>query len=50
MGWDEAAVNFEFYLVNENGEPVNKEGIVVPFAERVLVGQEQTKDILLNST
>ncbi|MBQ7962537.1 MAG: Ig-like domain-containing protein [Clostridia bacterium] len=49
MGWHQAAVNFEFYLVNENGEPVNKEGIVVPFAERVLVGQEQTKDILLNS-
>ncbi len=49
MGWQQAAVNYEFYLVNENGEPVNEDGIVVPFAERVLVGQEQTKDILLNS-
>lgn len=49
MGWQQAAVNYEFYLVNENGEPVNKDGIVVPFTERVLVGQEQTKDILLNS-
>ena len=49
MGWQQAAVSYEFYLVNENGEPVNNEGIVVPFAERVLVGQVQTKDILLNS-
>ena len=49
MGWHQAAVNYEFYLVNENGEPVNKDGIVVPFTERVLVGQAQTKDILLNS-
>ena len=49
MGWQQAAVNYEFYLVNENGEPVNKDGIVVPFTERVLVGQAQTKDILLNS-
>lgn len=50
MGWQQAAVNYEYYLVNENGEPVNKDGIVVPFTERVLVGQEQTKDILLNSS
>lgn len=50
MGWKQAAVNYEFYLVNANGEPVNKNGIVVPFSERVLIGQEQTKQILLNSS
>lgn len=49
LGWKQAAVNYEFYIVNEKGEPVNRNGIVVPFAERVLIGQEQTKDILLNS-
>ncbi len=49
LGWKEAAVSYEFYLVNAKGEPVNNDGIVVPFAERVLLGQEQTNKILLNS-
>ncbi len=49
MGWKQAAVNYEFYLVNADGEPVNKDGIVVPFAERVLVCRPQTKEIYLNT-
>ncbi|MGN1419700.1 MAG: VWA domain-containing protein, partial [Acutalibacteraceae bacterium] len=50
LGWKEAAVNYEFYLVNENGQPVNSEGVVVPFEERVLVGNKQTETVLLNSS
>ena len=49
IGWKDAAINYEFYLVNENGEPVNRNGVVVPFAERVLIGQEKTERLLLNS-
>ncbi len=49
IGWKDAVVNYEFYLVNEDGQPVNTDGIVVPFAERVLVGQEKTEKLLLNS-
>ncbi len=50
LGWKEAVVNYEFYLVNEFGQPVNSDGIVVPFAERVLVGNRQTKELMLNSS
>ena len=50
LGWKQAAINYEFYLVNAQGQPVNLSGIAVPFAERVIIGNEQTKAILLNST
>ncbi len=50
LGWKDAMIGYEFYLVNEKGEPVNKDGIVVPFAERVLIGPEQTKRLALNSS
>lgn len=49
LGWKEAAVNYEFYLVNEKGQPVNSDGVVVPFEERVLVGNKQSETVLLNS-
>ena len=49
MPWKDFVVSYEFYLVNENGEPVNSEGIVVPFAERVLIGQEKSETHKLNS-
>ncbi len=48
-GWKQAAINYEFYLVNGKGDPVNKQGMVVPFAERVLIGREQTKELYLNT-
>ncbi|MDD6526981.1 MAG: Ig-like domain-containing protein [Oscillospiraceae bacterium] len=50
LGWKEAAVNYEFYLVNEKGQPVNSDGVVVPFEERVLVGNKQSETVLLNSS
>lgn len=50
LGWKEAAVNYEFYLVNENGQPVNSDGVVVPFEERVLIGNKQSETVLLNSS
>ena len=49
LGWQEAAINYEFYLVNENGQPVNRDGVVVPFAERVLVSRTVTHEVKLNS-
>lgn len=50
LPWESAGVSYEFYLVNANGEPVNSSGEVVPFANRVLVGNVQNKEILLNNT
>ncbi|MBR5232620.1 MAG: Ig-like domain-containing protein [Clostridia bacterium] len=48
LGWNQAAVSYEFYLVDENGQPIGLTGSVVPFAERVIIGREQTKALLLN--
>lgn len=50
LGWKDAMIGYEFYLVNENGDPVNKNGIVVPFAERVLIAPEKTKGLTLNTS
>lgn len=50
LAWEQAAVSYDFYLVNEAGQPVNLSGDVVPFSERVTIGLEQTKQLLLNSS
>lgn len=50
LGWKDAMIGYEFYLVNKNGEPVNNQGIVVPFAERVLIAPEETKSLTLNTS
>ena len=38
MPWGSAVVNYEFYLVNAKGEPVNSRGDVIPFENRVKIG------------
>ena len=40
--WGGAAVHYEYYLVNANGQPVNSDGEVVPFADRVRYGEPET--------
>lgn len=37
MPWGAAVVNYEFYLVNEAGQPVNSRGDVIPFENRVKI-------------
>ncbi|MBQ6164214.1 MAG: hypothetical protein IJK23_07045 [Clostridia bacterium] len=49
MAWKAATITYEFYLVNADGEPVNSAGTVVPFANRVLIGNRQTETFNLNS-
>ncbi len=39
LPWGGAITTPQYYLVNENGEPINKYGTVVPFANRVPVGK-----------
>lgn len=41
MPWGSALVNYEFYLVNEAGEPVNSRGDVIPFEHRVKISDVQ---------
>lgn len=50
MPWEAATITYEFYLVNEAGQPVNSSGTVVPFANRVLIGNRQTETFHLNSS
>lgn len=37
LAWESASVSYAFYLVNTNGEPVNMNGEVVPFTNRVVI-------------
>lgn len=48
MAWKAANITYEFYLVNENGQPVNRDGAVVNFEQRATFYTE-TFTVLLNS-
>ena len=37
VAWGGATTSFEYYLVNANGEPVNRAGQVIPFANRIVI-------------
>lgn len=37
VAWGGASTSFEYYLVNYKGEPVNRAGEVVPFANRIVL-------------
>lgn len=50
LPWGAATVTYEFYLVNEQGQPVNSAGTVIPFEERVRVVSPQTERFNWNST
>lgn len=38
VGWKDAVTTYEFYLANDKGEPINRNGDVIPFANRIIVG------------
>ncbi|MBQ6020009.1 MAG: hypothetical protein IJL26_07505, partial [Clostridia bacterium] len=50
LAWEASTISYEFYLVNADGQPVNSAGVVVPFEQRVLIGNRQTHTFLLNNT
>lgn len=37
VAWGGASTSFEYYLVNEYGQPVNRAGQVIPFANRIVI-------------
>ncbi len=49
LPWKSAQISYEFYLVDAQGYPVNSAGERVPFSNRVLVGNVQNKELLLNN-
>ena len=48
LTWNGAQVSYVFYLVNEKGEPINKSGQVVDFANATFVTDVYTKHIIWN--
>ena len=50
LPWQGAMVNYEFYLVNQNGQPVNRAGTVIPFENRIIIGDRLSYLIRLNTT
>lgn len=48
MTWNGAQVSYVFYLVNAQGQPVNRAGRVVPFAEAVYVTDVNTYSVVWN--
>ena len=48
VAWGGATTTIRFYLVNHKGEPVNRYGDVVPWANRVYVGESVVVSINLN--
>lgn len=48
MTWKGAQVTYVFYLVNEAGQPVNRAGKIIPFAESFYVTDPVTIDVTWN--
>lgn len=42
LPWQNARVTYKFFLVDENGRPVNKDGVLVNYANLTYVGTEKT--------
>ena len=38
LSWGSAVTQVEYYLADENGEPINWDGKVIPFANRIRIG------------
>ncbi len=47
--WGGASTTIRFYLVDHEGNPVNRDGDIVPWANRVYVGDPVLVDIILNA-
>ena len=48
LTWYGAQVSYVFYLVNEAGEPVNRAGREIPFAEAIYVTDVHTQAVIWN--
>jgi len=49
VAWGGATTTIHFYLVNEKGQPVNRNGDVVPLANRIVVGNAVVEKLNLNA-
>lgn len=49
VNWGGASTTIRFYLVNEKGEPVNHAGEVIPWANRIYIGESVNVTLNLNA-
>ena len=50
VAWGGASTAYEFYLVNEDGQPCNRQGDPVPFANRIIITGPFYQDLYLNQS
>lgn len=50
VNWGGAITTIEYYLVNEDGKPVNNNKMVIPFANRIKVGDATTRTFNWNES
>ena len=50
VNWQGAITTIQYYLVNEDGHPVNENGVVIPFANRIVVGDGEIRTFNLNDS
>lgn len=50
VNWGGAITTIEYYLVNEDGKPVNNNEMVIPFANRIKVGDATTRTFNWNES
>lgn len=48
VAWGGASTAYEFYLVNEAGQPCDRNGNVIPFANRVIITGPYYEELYLN--
>lgn len=48
VAWGGASTAYEFYLVNEEGEPCDRNGNVIPFANRIIITGPYYEELYLN--
>ena len=49
VNWGGASTAYEFYLVNANGDPVDRNGVVVPWANRITIYGPEYQALNLNA-
>ena len=50
VAWGGASTAYEFYLVNEQGQPCDRQGNEIPFANRIIITGPFFEELYLNQT
>ena len=50
VAWGGASTSYEFYLVNDDGKPCDRNGNVIPFANRIIITGPYFQELYLNQS